>query len=76
MVRISLAKEDQAFDMIGFLLDFEVGQTYSVEDSEEQWARIRDAISKAKLQSALSSVGMVLGVLTILYGLIPDKPKE
>ena len=27
-------------------------------------------------QEALSSVGMVLGVLTILYGLIPGRTKE
>ena len=27
-------------------------------------------------QEALSSVGMVLGVLTILYGIIPGRTKE
>lgn len=33
-------------------------------------------LQNAQMQKALSSVGMVLGILTILYGLIPDKQKN
>ena len=41
-----------------------------------QTAYLKFSIEGEMKQEALSSVGIVLGVLTILYGLIPGRTKE